>query len=155
MQFKIATITAAMPFIGTALGHCYKGGMKWSDIGTTDDINKALDGICDILWDKYYVGETARDSEAKTQLETSQMWRCLHVNDHGLHFSWRVDQVPKSQDYAWISKDECVDIGQRAVAQCGEHGGDDLDIFSGPTGDGGDYVEVNVRADPQWATYEC
>ncbi|KAK7747418.1 hypothetical protein SLS53_001673 [Cytospora paraplurivora] len=141
MQFKIAIIIAAMLFIGTALGDCYKGGMKWSDIGTTDDINKALEDICAILWDKYYLGST--------------MWRCLHVNNHGFHFSWRVDQVPKNQNYAWITKDECVDIGQQAITECSEYGGEDLDIWSGPTGDGGQAVEVNVRVDPQWATYEC
>lgn len=56
MQFKIATIIAAVLCIGTALGGCYKGGASWCDVGTTDDINQALGATCADLADKYYVG---------------------------------------------------------------------------------------------------
>lgn len=84
------------------------------------------------------------------------MTRCFRVTDgHGVHFSWRVNTVPDNQNYAWISASECVSIGQTAIATCSKHGGDGIEVSASAASDGGQAVELTVRADPQWKHCDC
>lgn len=47
MRSTFSSIVAMLLLLtGYAFGTCYTGGPKFSDVGTDDEVNNALDGLC-------------------------------------------------------------------------------------------------------------
>lgn len=66
MQFKLSPIVALLLFLftGNALADygCYSGGKTWSDIGNDDEVNQALDTLCQKLSGSYMFYVEVRDA---------------------------------------------------------------------------------------------
>ncbi|KUI69117.1 hypothetical protein VM1G_03990 [Cytospora mali] len=160
MQFNLNTILAVMmPFLTTAvlttaslatstskatIGNtdfhgCFRGGERWIDLGSSEQIYNALDtNACNNKTGEWSVGEVL---DICITVEKSSNFN----TDNSFHFSWTITSVPYGKDSGNISHDVCVAFARCIIELCTYGGIEHLSIDV----DGGEIISADVTADPQ------
>ncbi|KAI7777035.1 hypothetical protein LA080_004195 [Diaporthe eres] len=137
MQCKLCPIVALLLLLFTdnvlASFGCYGSGNTWSDMGNDDEVNYALETLCQKLTGNYML-----------YLKNPQ---CHDVNGHGIQGSILITDGPHGKLEPHVSQEACMDVIKQVKDKC-PHGGSIGRLVSHPDKYGGDWFRANVVLDP-------